>query len=70
MINVKETLEQVKESNIISWNCEGRKYDLKEIQNEIDFIVDNDKNLTKKEKINLLDITSEFIDFIERFGED
>mgnify|MGYP003642455751 FL=1 len=70
MINVKETLEQVKESNIISWNCEGRKYDLTEIQKEIDFIVDNDKNLTKKEKINLLDITSEFIDFIERFGED
>jgi len=67
---VKKILEEVKESNIISWNCEGRQYDLTEIQNEIDFIVDNDKNLSNKQKIKLLDITSEFINFIEIFGEE
>ena len=69
-IEVKEILEEVKENNIISWDCMSRQYDLTEIQKEIDFIVDNDKNLSYRQKLKLLDLTSEFIRFIEIFGEE
>ena len=70
MSKMEKILEEVKENNIISWNCNGRQYDLTEIQNDINFIVDNDKNLSYKDKLKFLDITSEFIQFIEIFGEE